>query len=1101
MTETDRFDTAAIRERVLGSWVTAPVRFREDANLEEDLVLGGYRDRVIVELAQNAADAAARAGVPGRLRLALSTATTGAGADAGVAASGAGGPVLSAANTGAHLDMDGVVSLSTLRASAKRDEGLGGSGSVGSGVGVGGGAGTVGRFGVGFAAVLAVSDAPAVLSREGGVRFSGVEAREAVRVAALDNPELAEELRRRDGRVPALRLPYPAEGPAPWGYDTSVELPLRDEAALGLVRRLLEELDDTLLLALPQLAEIVVEVDGEIVRTLTADRRVPGECVVGDGERSTRWRLADGRGVLAGELLADRPVEERIKPRWSLTWAVPVDEDGGPQRLRTAPVLYAPTPTDEPLGLPGVLIASFPLEVTRRRVAPGALTEFLLDRAAEAYAELVAAWPTRTPSLLRLVPGPIGEGAIDAGLRRRIAALLPGTAFLPAANGDPAPLRPRDAAVIDPCDAALVEALREVLPGLLPVGWERDQAAGMALGLRRFGPLELAEALAGLDREPGWWGALYAALYGVFGQDPDAGETLATLPVPLADGRTVRGARGSLLPVGELEVGVAGALQPLGLRIVHPAALVGGGGPTSLLERLGARPAYPRVLLDEPSLRGALSQRDAESAALTEAVLTLVRAAEPGPNERFDLGELVLANDHGGYGLARELLLPGSPLAEVVDPEAFGFVDEGLVRRWGVDVLRAVGVLDTLAVVRAENVLLDMDSLDDELIDLDGIEDWVEWLRTLIDRSGRDVAPVVVEFAAVRDLELVTRWPRALELLASAGSGLRAAVTQPVRVLSGEGGSLSLPSYTSWWLSRRPVLDGRRPADLATGGGLLTGLYDSVLGESGEGGEDGESQDLAFLVGIGVRTTLEDLLDTPGGPNELLDRLAEPERRLTGGQLVALYEALSEVPTEVVDPPEMLRAWQDGGFVTASAGDVVVIDAPDLLPLLEARPYLVVPGRSAAALADLLEIDLVSEVISGVVSSVGEEQTVPEEIRELLPACPATYIEHEELVLDGGYEVAWRVVDGVAHASTFDGMARALAWAGGRWDRRHLIAALLVEPERVDELIEETYYESSISSYGDDVDVDGDAESESESDSGFEGVGSGADFVEDYAVG
>jgi hypothetical protein len=1054
---TDQFDTAAIRERVLGSWVTAPVRFREDANLEEDLFLGGYRDRVLVELAQNAADAAARAGVPGRLKLALSS-------------SAEQGPTLSAANTGAPLDLDGVVSLSTLRASAKRDEGQdGGSGQ----------AGPVGRFGVGFAAVLAVSDAPAVLSREGGVRFSVAEARDAVRQAAQDNPELATELARRDGRVPALRLPYAAEGLAPWGYDTVVELPLRDASALELVLALLTELDDTLLLALPQLAEIVVEVDGS-TRTLTADRRAQGECVIADGARTTRWRLADARGQLAQDLLADRPVEERIKPRWSLTWAVPVDEDGGPQRLRTAPVLHAPTPTDEPLGLPGLLIASFPLEVTRRRVAPGPLTEFLLDRAAEAYAELVAAWPTRTPALLRLVPGPMGEGAIDAGLRRRVAALLPDAAFLPAANGDPAPLRPRDAVVLDPCDSALVDAVREVLPGLLPAGWERDQAAGAALGLRRLGPLELAESLAGLDREPAWWGALYAALYGMFGQDPEAGETLATLPVPLVDGRTVRGARGSLLPDAELDTSVAAALQPLGLRIVHPAALARGGGPTSLLERLGARPAYPRVLLDEPSLRGALAQGDADAAALAEAVLALVRAAEPGPNERFDLGELLLPNDHGGRSPARELLLPGSPLAEVVDPEAFGFVDDGWVRRWGADVLRAVGVLDTLALVRAENVLLDMDALDDELIDLDGIEEWVERLRTLIDRSGRDVAPVAVEFLAVRDLELVTRWPRALELLAA--PGLRAAVTKPVRVLSGDGGSLHLPSYTSWWLSRHPVLDGRRPGDLATEGGLLTGLYDLAPVD----------KDPGFLVGLGVRTTLEALLDTPGGPNELLDRLAEPERELTGSQLVALYEELSEFAPEQLDPPETLRAWQDGAFVTATATDVVVIDAPDLLPLLESRPYLVVPARSAPLLADLFEIDLVSEVIPGEVTSEGREQPVPEEIRELLPACPATYVEHEELLLDGGHEVAWRVLDGVAHASTFDGMARALAWAGGRWDRRHLIAALLVEPERVDELIEETYYESSYL---------GPVDAADPTDSGLEGVGPRTDLLADEARG
>src|ERR671916_2334503 len=94
---------------VLTAWGGGPARFREDANAEEDLVRGGYRDRLLVELAQNAADAAARAGVPGRLRLELT-------------GDGAGGDVLRAANTGAPLDAAGVQGLASLRASAKRDE-------------------------------------------------------------------------------------------------------------------------------------------------------------------------------------------------------------------------------------------------------------------------------------------------------------------------------------------------------------------------------------------------------------------------------------------------------------------------------------------------------------------------------------------------------------------------------------------------------------------------------------------------------------------------------------------------------------------------------------------------------------------------------------------------------------------------------------------------------------------------------------------------------------------------------------------------------------------------------------------------------------------
>src|SRR5260221_5540301 len=95
---TDRFDTAAIRGRVLDAWAAAPVRFREDANLEEDLVLGAYRDRVVIELAQNAADAATRAGQPGRLRLTLDS-----GHEQGV--------TLVVANTGTPLDAARVVGL------------------------------------------------------------------------------------------------------------------------------------------------------------------------------------------------------------------------------------------------------------------------------------------------------------------------------------------------------------------------------------------------------------------------------------------------------------------------------------------------------------------------------------------------------------------------------------------------------------------------------------------------------------------------------------------------------------------------------------------------------------------------------------------------------------------------------------------------------------------------------------------------------------------------------------------------------------------------------------------------------------------------------
>ncbi len=132
----DPFGTGALRRAVTEAWLASPTRFREDANSEEDHARGYYRDRVVVELAQNAADAAARAGVPGRLTLRLEpggSGTGGADGDSGSGGDGSdgGGWRLVAANTGAPLDADGVASLASLRASAKVGE-LGSAGGPGS---------------------------------------------------------------------------------------------------------------------------------------------------------------------------------------------------------------------------------------------------------------------------------------------------------------------------------------------------------------------------------------------------------------------------------------------------------------------------------------------------------------------------------------------------------------------------------------------------------------------------------------------------------------------------------------------------------------------------------------------------------------------------------------------------------------------------------------------------------------------------------------------------------------------------------------------------------------------------------------------------------
>lgn len=991
----DPFGTADLRRRVLDAWAASPARFREDANAEEDYALGGYRDRVVVELAQNAADAAARGAVAGRLRLTLRAGT------------------LVAANTGAPLDAAGVAALSTLRASSKR------------------GADTretaVGRFGVGFAAAVAVSDEPRVSSLTGAVAWSRSAARDLVRRL----PAVAAELAERSDHVPVLRLPFAADSRPPEGYATAVTLPLRDEAAGRLMERLLAETGPALLLALPALATVEIEVDGT-TRVLTAAHDGDGVTITVDGAAS-RWRTATSGGRTDPRLLAGRPAEERARPSWSVRWAVPAtlggengDAPDGRLPEGVSGVVHAPTPTDEPLGLPALLLASFPLSTDRRHVAPGPLTDFILDQAAEAYAALL---PSLAPGagLLDLVPGPVAQGELDAQLRGRILPRLQETAFLPAAEQPGPRIRPHDAIILDAHLPGLAGCLAPVLPGL--VAGPARHPAYAALGVRRLGLAELADTLASLDREPAWWRGLYDALAAA---EPGERGELGALPVPLADGRLVRGPRGLLLPGPGLEH--AEPLALLGFRVVHPGAV------HPLLARLGAVEATPRGVLADPAVRAAVeaSYDEEDPGPVAHAVLSLVATARLRPGDHPWLADLALPGADSEWYPAGELLIPGGPLAEVVAADTpFGTVGPAILERYGAATLEAVGVLWSFSLLVAADV-----TLDDPDLDLDGAQEWAA--DTCARLSGGSVPPAAAEMLAVRDLELVdpARWPRALELLAA--PALRAALVEPTRVLLADGRRADVPSYTAWWLRRHPVLGGHRPTDvrIADADPLLAGLYD----------EAALPADPAVARALGVRTSLAELLAEPGGADELLDRLADPGRPVTRPQLRALWAALAAVTQAT--PPDRVRAVRGDEVVVADAVDALVLDAADLWPLVAAQPLLLAPYDRAPRLADLLDLQLVSEEVAGLVESSPARRRVPAIVGAVLPGAPTTYYAHDRLVVDG-VAVPWRYTLGAVHAAGPGGLACGLAWASGRWSARHLLAALLRDPGAAARLLAE----------------------------------------------
>lgn len=979
----DPLGAAALRDAALAAWVAAPGRLREDANAEEDHARGYYRDRVVVELAQNAADAAARAGEPGRLTLRLRT--------------GPGGPVLEAANTGAPLDGVGLASLASLRASAKR------------------GHASVGRFGVGFAAVRSVSDEVTVASVTGAVRFTLADTRAFLATPVGRDPALAAAVADRGDWLPLLRLPF--DGPAaghrlPSAPEaTVVTVALRDAAAVALVREQLAAVDDVLLLALPALAEVSVQVDG-------AEPRVVRDV-------ADRWLVARRAGEHPPELLADRPVEEQGRTAWQVAWAV---RRGGPVPADEPRTVHAPTPTDEPCTVPALLIGTFPLDPTRRRVAAGPVTDALVAEAGRAWADLLAA-PDDLPSPAELVPSGLPAGPLDAALVSAVLDATRDAPLLAPAGGGPR-VAPSDAVALT---TAVPDALLRVLGASRPALVDLGPAERRLVRVLGIATTDLSDAVDALpDLSPEAARALYDACEGV---DGPALEQLATLPVPLADGRAVRGPRGLWL-LDDARDEVAEVLAEWGMRVVHPRAA------HRLLERLGAERTDAASLACSSAVRArVLDDPDA-----TESFLALVRSAVGrGPEGSAQgaggvvpaswWGEVLLPAEDGDLLPARGLVLAGPGAHDVLDPDVLPAVDPGLQERWGAGLLALLGVRAGLAEVR-----LPLDVVDEHLESLDG---WAQWRADVgLDDVPGVAVSTVSTVSAVADLDAVLpeAWPQVLVRLVDRH---RRALEPVVLPSSPPGGATvpsftAVPSYTAWWLRRRAGLGLDVPYGVGPGApdwlprapGVVRGLDD----------------DARVLLG-GVRTAEELTADDWAA---LLDGFAEHDA-IPLALAVAAWRAcagLGARPGRLGDLA-LLPALTPDGARAVPAEDVAVA-GPQWAQRLDCGPLLVVPTASVAVVAEAFDLDRADERAPGVVTSRGEEAPTPDAVLGVFPGAPATWVEHEDLEVDG-QPVSWWW-DGRVHAATAAGLARGLAEVVGP---RHVgrVARLLAEPEAIDEVL------------------------------------------------
>jgi hypothetical protein len=329
----------------------------------------------------------------------------------------------------------------------------------------------------------------------------------------------------------------------------------------------------------------------------------------------------------------------------------------------------------------------------------------------------------------------------------------------------------------------------------------------------------------------------------------------------------------------------------------------------------------------------------------------------------------------------------------------------------------------------------------------------------------------VAELLAVRDLDLVRadRWPQVVGHLAST-PGLRRALVEQVAVVAPDGSRRHVTSYTAWWLRDALGLAGALDPS-ATVAGATVGSGRADVGGLAElldlapdwvAGLDAGVRQALGLAGAGSPST-PGLVADAAVVRLLMTRLADPGRPLSVPACLAAWRVLAAAAADGADEdagaPDAVRGLVadtggSGGLVTAvvPADDAVVVDDPRWLQRTDLGALVVAPSERAEALADLLDLDLASDAAAGQVTSSGGVADVPAAVLELVRGNgsagrePLTrWVEHDDLLVDG-VPVDWWVTDGVPHAATGEGLARALAWAVGAWHLRHALAALLTDP-------------------------------------------------------
>ena len=319
-------------------------RIDEDVNTEVAASEVGYRGRQLFELIQNGADAMAGS-QGGRVAVVLTD------------------EVLYVANEGRPFDAAGVEAVMAARIGRKRSE-L-----------------EIGRFGLGFKSVVALSEGPQIISRTGSFQFSRSWSDGQIKEIALHK-----------SRYPLLRLAQPFDPHAlfneddvlrsltPWAA-TIVRLPLKeaapgsaDDPARALLRRALAGFPAEFLLFVPHVRRLSLHDTAEgSDRTVLVEVGESGDIVLSDGEERAEWRVV--KDTFEPSFLAKEDAGEAARrDQVTLHWAVPrsgSNRDGA---------FWAFFPTGWKTTLSGIVNAPWKLSDDRRTIIEGEFNSEILTK-------------------------------------------------------------------------------------------------------------------------------------------------------------------------------------------------------------------------------------------------------------------------------------------------------------------------------------------------------------------------------------------------------------------------------------------------------------------------------------------------------------------------------------------------------------------------------------------------------------------------------------------------------------------------------------------------------------------------------------------------